>query len=162
MSFCCADCVYMNLKKTNSDGECYCGERQCYYPPSDPTCWSFKERESGGGCYLTTLVVNTLGYDDNCDFLKTLRSFRDNVMRKNPKYQDLLMEYDSLGPKLVKCIEAEADEQKLFLAELMKNKYIIPVCESLKHENNDKAVTEYKAMVLYLKKYYKEKLLALA
>ena len=63
---------------------------------------------------MTTLVVNTLGYDDNCDFLKTLRSFRDNVMRKNPKYQDLLMEYDSLGPKLVKCIEAEADEQKLF------------------------------------------------
>lgn len=61
---------------------------------------------------MTTLVVNTLGYDDNCDFLKTLRSFRDNVMRKNPKYQDLLMEYDSLGPKLVKCIEA--DDQKLF------------------------------------------------
>lgn len=27
MSFCCGDCEYMHLQKTNDYGECYCGKK---------------------------------------------------------------------------------------------------------------------------------------
>ena len=155
----CADCVYMDLNDRDSDGWCFCGNRGSYYPPSDSTCWSFKERESGGGCYLTTLTCNILGYSDNGSILNTMRRFRDDVMSKSSKYKELLEEYDLLGPKLVMCIEA--DSKKQALAMQMKSMYILPVYESLKRKDYEKAVAEYKEMVLYLKKHYKEQLAAM-
>lgn len=152
---CCGDCIYMNLNDERN-GEYYCGERYEYYPASDSTCWSFKPREDGGGCYLTTIVCNILGYADNGNILNTLRKFRDNVMRNNNAYQYLLDEYDIVGPKIAACIEHDAAKQELAL--LMKERYILPVYEYLQQKNYAAAVSQYKEMVLYLKQHYASEL----
>lgn len=157
---CCAQCVYMDLNDRDSDGWCYCGKKGSYYPPSDSTCWSFEERSDGGGCYLTTLVCNILGYADNGVILNTFRDFRDKIMNSDPQYKDLLLQYDTLGPKLVKCIEAASSKQSL--AEEMKSMYIMPVYESLQKNNYKKAVDKYKEMVLFLEKYYATELAVIA
>lgn len=152
---CCGDCVYMDLNDERH-GEYYCGEKGAYYPASDSTCWSFKAREDGGGCYLTTIVCSILGYADNGEILSTLRAFRDDVMSNNCFYNDILREYDNLGPKLANCIES--DQCKLQVAQQMKEEYIVPVCRMLLQKNYAKAVEKYKEMVLDLKKHYSKQL----
>lgn len=151
---CCADCAKMNLNDKNQWGEFWCGERGRYYPGSDNTCSYFVER-SGGGCYLTTIVVNCLGYDDYCKYLQKLRRFRDEVMKKDKKYAGLLQEYKQVGPVLVQHIEA--DNQKRTVAEHLFQNYIQPVCGLLDEGRYDEAVELYKTMVLELEtKYLKE------
>lgn len=152
---CCGDCIYMNLNDERH-GEYYCGERGHYYPASDAVCGYFKPREDGGGCYLTTIICNILGYADNGEILSTLRAFRDNVMSKDYSYHDILCEYDSIGPKLATCIES--DQCKLQVAHQMKEEYIIPVCQMLLQKKYAKAVDKYKEMVLDLKKQYSKQL----
>ena len=151
---CCADCAKMNLNDQNRWGEFWCGERGHYYPGSDSVCGYFVER-GGGGCYLTTIVVHCLGYDDYCQYLQKLRRFRDDVMKKDEKYAGLLKEYNQVGPCLVHRIEA--DEQKMKVAEYLFQNYIEPVCVLLDEGRHDEAVELYKTMVKELEeKYLKE------
>ena len=148
---CCADCAKMNLNDENKWGEFWCGERGRYYPGSDSTCSYFVER-GGGGCYLTTIVVHCLGYDDYCQYLQKLRSFRDEVMKKDQKYEGLLQEYNQVGPFLVRRIEA--DEEKREVAEYLFRSYIKPVCGLLDEGRHDEAVELYKTMVIKLEGKY--------
>ena len=148
---CCADCAKMNLNDQNRWGEFWCGERGHYYPGSDSICGYFVER-GGGGCYLTTIVVDCLGYDDYCQYLQKLRRFRDHVMKKNKKYDDLLREYDHVGPILAHAIEA--DESKRNVAEALFQNYIRPVCDLLDKGRHDDAVALYKDMVVKLENRY--------
>ena len=151
----CGQCAYLDLTE-EYNGEYPCSERSGYHSTSEAACWSFKAREDGGGCYLTTIVCNILGYADNGNILNTLRQFRDNVMRNNNAYQYLLNEYDVVGPKIAACIEHDAAKQELAL--LMKERYILPVYEYLQQKNYAAAVSQYKEMVLYLKQHYASEL----
>lgn len=155
---CCGDCVYMDLNDERH-GEYYCGKKGAYYSAADSTCWSFKEREDGGGCYLTTIMCNILGYADNGKMLNTLRFFRDNVMIKDSTYNHILLEYDVLGPQIAQCIEV--DKNKLRIARKMKEDYIAPICGLLEKRNYVKAVEMYTEMVIKLKEHYYKKLLTL-
>lgn len=152
---CCGDCIYMDLNDERH-GEYYCGETKVYCTASKGCCCYFKYREDGGGCYLTTIVCNILGYADNGEILSTLRAFRDNVMSNDSSYNNILSEYDNLGPKLANCIEA--DQFRLQIAQQMKEEYIVPVCQMLVQKNYNKAVERYKEMVLNLKRHYLKQL----
>ena len=155
MGYCCADCAKLNLNDQNKWGEFWCGERGHYYPGSDSICSYFVARgDGGGGCYLTTIVVHCLGYDDYCQYLQKLRHFRDEVMKKDEKYEDLLQEYNLVGPILAQSIEA--DENKRILAERLLQKYISPVCDLLDWGKHDQAVALYKEMVAELEAKYME------
>lgn len=138
------------------NGEYYCGETKVYCTASNSCCYYFKYREDGGGCYLTTIICNILGYADNGEILSTLRAFRDNVMSNDSSYNNILSEYDNLGPKLANCIEA--DQFKLQIAQQIKEEYIVPVCQMLVQKNYNKAVERYKEMVLDLKRHYLKQL----
>lgn len=155
---CCGDCIYMDLNDERH-GEYYCGKKGTYYSAADSTCWSFKEREDGGGCYLTTIMCNILGYADNGKMLNTLRFFRDNIMIKDSTYNHILLEYDVLGPKIAQCIEV--DKNKLKIAMKMKKDYIVPICGLLEKSNYVKAVEMYTEMVIKLKEHYAKQLLTL-
>ncbi len=150
---CCADCAKMNLNDENQWGEFWCGERGRYYPGSDNTCSYFVER-NGGGCYLTTIVVNCLGYDDYCQYLQKLRRFRDEVMKKDEKYESMLREYNLIGPVLAHSIETDAD--RMSLAKRLFKNYISPVCGLLDEGRNDEALELYKAMVVELEEKFLE------
>ena len=60
-------------------------------------------------CYITTIVVDILGFADDCKELKALRKLRKEVMQKDPKYQRLLVEYDALGPSLARLLSLRPD-----------------------------------------------------
>lgn len=145
----CADCAKMNLNDENSWGEFWCGERCTYYPGSDSTCSYFVDR-GGGGCYITTIVVECLGYDDYCQYLMKLRAFRDQIMKKDAKYAELLKEYDEVGPQIAERIRQDADSKGL--AQNLFETYIKPVCKLLDNHRYDEAVGLYKQMVTKLYK----------
>ena len=143
----CADCAKMNLNDENSWGEFWCGERCTYYPGSDSICSDFVARSSGG-CYITTIVVECLGYDDYCQYLMKLRAFRDLVMKKDAKYAELLKEYDEIGPKIADRIRQDSD--KTGVATNLFETYIKPVCDLLDDNRYDEAVRLYQKMVAEL------------
>lgn len=58
MSYCCADCIYMDLNDENSYGDYWCGRRRKYYPGGDSTCSDFKPRNKD--CHISITVFENL------------------------------------------------------------------------------------------------------
>lgn len=154
---CCADCAYMDLNDSNSNGDYWCGYHRKYYPGSDSACSHFQDgnRSSGGGCYITTIICDILGYEDHCHYLEQLRNFRDNHMKLNSKYENLLIEYDDVGPVISKNIRNDKDNA--IIANYIFENYIKPVASALECNEIEKAVNIYKTMVLFLKEHYNMK-----
>lgn len=73
----CGDCKYLDLSEINKyDNEkAYCTERCEYVGINSRACsnrFEYLKRESstsGGSCYLTTIMVNVLGYKDSNKYL---------------------------------------------------------------------------------------------
>lgn len=149
---CCADCAKLNLNDQNRYGEFWCGERKKYYPGSDSICNDFIARNEKTDCYLTTIIVQCLGYDDYCSYLKILRNFRDSIMKPVPIYQPLLAEYNYIGPSIAYKI-SEDPNNKVLSKELMEN-FIKPVCNFIENQNYESAIQLYKSMVIKLKRHY--------
>lgn len=150
---CCADCAKLNLNDQNSYGEFWCGERRTYYPGSDSVCSYFVARDQGG-CFITTIVVECLGYDDYCNYLESLRRFRDGVMKKDLlQYGKILDEYDRVGPAIAAAISD--DPQRESLAKDLLERYIKPVCLLVDKGQQKAAVDLYKKMVIELQGHYK-------
>ena len=95
-SYCCA-CTYMSERE--DCGKYWCSEQREDRYANDAKCRSFCEAygrsnysrqnmynisadASNSGCYLTTMMCQLLGYDDNNYYLNNLSYFRDNVMKK--------------------------------------------------------------------------------
>ena len=57
------------------------------------------------------IVVNVLGYEDNCELLETLRSFRDNYLKLNKEYIPMLMQYDNIGPIISNNLENQTSQK---------------------------------------------------
>ncbi len=110
-----------------------------------------EEEENRGGCYLTTITCEMLGFDDNCDVLETLRRLRKDFMQRDPKYRDLLFEYDTVGPKIAEAIREDADYE---LINGMYDFYILPVVDKVKEKKYDDAVDKYVKMTRALENYY--------
>lgn len=145
----CAQCKYYDFNDENSYDECYCSERCTYYSRGSSSCYSFEWRNNDDWCFITTVVVNILGYGDKCEHLQKLRKFRDNHMKGNPIYQPLLDEYVVVGPKIADAITNDPDKNSLALS--LFDTYIKPVCTLLDKGEQQAAVELYKDMVLKLK-----------
>ena len=164
----CATCTHISLNRNNLSGRFYCNDYQLYVSLSD-SCrpkilggYSFNknitdkeieyaEKKVGSGnsssnsCYITTIVCNILGLEDDCIILNDLRKFRDNYLQKNPKYYPILINYDTIGPQIAKNIEE--DEHKFDIAkEIMKN-YLIPCVRII----NTVPVNQEAAVDIYMK-----------
>lgn len=61
------------------------------------------------GCYVTTIVVRILGLEDDDRVLKSLRSLRKDHMQDDPRYRELLLKYDALGPIIARALELDPD-----------------------------------------------------
>lgn len=129
----------------------YCTWYRCYYYPDDSCDSHYKMRESSNNsCFITTMICNKLGFSDDCDSLNTLRDFRNNVLQKNSEYQELLYEYDVVGPKIAQCLEREADN---FIYSLYHT-FIVPIVSLVKDNKNREAIRKYSKMTLFLEYYY--------
>ena len=164
----CAACTYMG-EQGDYDGKYWCDKKGERRFASDPKCYGFCEAYSrgnsarenmisnsqghqGSGCYLTTIMCKLLNYPDNNYYLDTLRGFRDNVMKKNPKYYSLLLTYDIVGPMI--AYELAQDKNGKVIATTFFSNYITKAVSAIEEEKYDNAINIYTAMTDTLANHY--------
>lgn len=132
--------------------------KTCPYP-DEPICsYYVKRTDEETACYITTIVCGLLGYDDDCSLLQTLRGFRTNIMQKDPKYKEILFEYDTVGRQISNLLmrdffkpkEKEPDE---FIVSLY-NFYLQPTARLVTEKKYEEAVERYTKMTKSLEDYY--------
>ena len=89
-------------------------------------------------------MCNILGYEDNNYYLNTLRKFRDNVMKTNPKYIPLLVIYDAIGPTI--AYELSHDKNRQEIANAFFDRYIVKAVGAIEENKEEEAITIYRAM----------------
>mgnify|MGYP004524370289 CR=1 FL=1 len=166
----CGECTYLNLNDPDSYGRFWCekclerhaaNEFECYryckaYSRSDSVskiAYNYSiEHSKEPGCYLTTMLCNILKMEDKNYFLQTMRYFRNNVLQKDDKYKPLLVEYDIIGPYIAHGLSN--DPLKYQIAATTFYKYIKPITNYIKEENNECAVNKYVEMTNMLRNIY--------
>ena len=156
--YCCANCE--EHEDTNISGKIYCKYYKTYYDKTD-SCSNIKrivKTEEQTACYITTIVCGLLGYNDDCSLLQTLRGFRNNVMQNDPKYKEILFEYDTVGPQISKLLlrdffKPEEKEPDEFIVSLY-NFYLQPTARLVTEKKYEEAVERYTEMTKSLEDYY--------
>ena len=109
------------------------------------------EPEDDSVCYITTAACNVLNLADDNEILTTLRNFRNNVMKKDPKYHKLLVLYDVVGPKISSELSKDHDRKMVSnIAMIMIKK----AYDYIREEKYDEAVNKYYEMTTALAEYY--------
>lgn len=147
-------CTYMHKRRNGWSDEYYCTkvehtvsysqyiDRCCSYSYDD--CENYKYDKPSSGCFITTIVCDTLGMDDNNMCLNLLRKFRKNYLQKRPDGISILEEYDTIGPVIAHCINN--DEKKMEVAQGVFNNSILPVINDICDGKNASAISKYAAM----------------
>lgn len=99
----------------------------------------------GGGCFITTAIVENRGEPDDCQTLQTLRSFRDGFMQGSANHKALVKLYYDIAPKIVERIKAREDSA-LYLDYLYR-RFIVPACAAIDHGDNNDAFNIYMMML---------------
>lgn len=107
---------------------------------------------NNSGCFITTVVCNILGKKDNDELLHNFRSFRDNVLQKDKKYEEILKSYDTVGPVVGDAICNDKEKNKM--AKAIYNSFLMPINKLIKQEKYDEACERYYVMTLGLINYY--------
>ena len=155
----CGTCGYFKDKNNSnilydknnpSNIKGYCEWYKAYYYPDD-SCNHHRSRDYvPGGCFITTVVCEQLGYDDDCDVLSNLRNFRKEVLQKDPTYAPILYQYDVLGPSISKKLK----EDSIDISQKIYECFLVPIVGLLKKKEYEQAVNRYIYMTNLLKNYY--------
>ena len=159
-SYCyCRECVCMDLKDRNryDSNEAWCSAWRKYFNPNDKACSRYfqydeSKKNTSGGCYLTTIICDTLGMPDNGYALKTLRDFRNNYMLNHPETYPMLIEYDVVGPKIANALNH--DPCKTIIAYDLYQTHILPIIDEIIFKNFNEAIRKYQDMTNKLKNFY--------
>lgn len=99
-------------------------------------------------CFITTAVCSSLGREDDCAELNTLRKFRDEWMAKTPLGQAKVNEYYLFAPMIVTAIDRSAEKDEVYRA--IWEDHLSP-CLSLIHAGKrEECAAAYEDMVLSL------------
>ena len=109
--------------------------------------------DSKNGCFLTTVVCQVLGFEDDCFALENLRKFRNEVLGKSDRGKKLLVEYKTVSDKIIPNILSDKD--KTDVCNYVYNTYIMPVNNLVDEHKIDEAIDKYKEMVNYFIHKYK-------
>lgn len=154
----CRECECMDMKDVCSydSSKRYCTERREYYNPNDKACSRMKYDESKkqpkGGCYLTTIINNILGYPDNGYALDTLRKFRNEYMLNHPETYHILIEYDIIGPQIADALKN--DPISVYIAKMHYENNIMPIVNLIEYGQYEIAILKYQNMTNQLRNYY--------
>lgn len=100
-------CDKKNERVNNDIYQRYC--KGYYYDE----CPIYKKSNSSGGCFITTIICDILGKNDDDKVINNLRNFRDNILTKDEKYKSILIDYDNIGPVIAYEISKDKDKEKL-------------------------------------------------
>lgn len=128
----------------------FCNWYRTFYYPDDFCENHFRPRGYQKNCYITTILCDRLGYDDQCDTLNTLREFRNCYLQKDEKYAPILYEYDIVGPKIAEELEMEDIE----IIQGLYDGFIMPIVSEIKSKNYQEAVHDYITMTKCLEETY--------
>ncbi len=148
----CGGCINYDFQGDYAKG--YCSWYKSYYYPGD-SCSHQQPRESSSGCYITTIICDVLGNNDDSFVLNTLREFRNNILQKDVKYLPLLMEYDVVGPTLANLIADEykkTQDKEMWIS--FYNFYLSATANFIVEKKYSEAVSRYQEMVVSLKDYF--------
>ncbi len=109
---------------------------------------SFIDSKPSGGCFLTTVVCEILGKDDDCDELQTLRHLRDFYVLKKPDGMAIFANYRYVSKDIIDYILNS--ENKLEIAKEIFKK-IVFITQFVKEENYFVAFELYEQMVYGLR-----------
>lgn len=104
------------------------------------------------GCFITTAVCDSFRKPDNCYELTMFRAFRDNWLKKQTDGQQLIAQYYTIAPKIVKNIDKLVDADEIYLH--IWNKYLKPCLSYIEHGKNEQCKSVYVQMVQDLYKKY--------
>lgn len=113
--------------------------------------YSSEYAKDTSGCYLTTMICNILGYDDNCYYLNTLRKFRERN-KYNISYQQLFLIYDIYGPLIARNLQTDPNNRKIAFDMICT--YINEACLKVINNEDEKAKKIYIEMTNYLANLY--------
>ena len=156
----CGECAKLDKNQKEYWGDrYYCVEKCKYRETNEKACNNFIKKPEGGytpcGCFITTIVCNKLGYEDNCDLLNTLRFLRENYLKKTETGRKILQEYDIIGP----VISHELEIVPVIESSLLLQKFLLPCYYLIKQNDFEQAVLIYTNMVNELKEKYANSLL---
>lgn len=102
-------------------------------------------------CFITTACIRYYNLPDNCYQLETLRFFRDNYLKNQKNGKELIQQYYSIAPNLIKLLNHHPDKKNLY-----KNIFhqINSACALIEREENEKAKTLYVKVVSNLLKCF--------
>ena len=116
--------------------------------PKNPVPPQTKKSSGSSGCFITTAACDYYGKPDDCRELTDFRSFRDNWLRHQPGGEELVREYYTIAPELVRRMRASADFPAI-CTEIWED-YLLP-CQRMIHENRlEDCRDHYIAMVRHL------------
>lgn len=164
----CSECTYLVPSKTNSDGLYYCEKKYEYVSACAVACDRFckaysrsyeeakslreNRNSSSSNCFITTIVCNTLGREDDDKCLKTLRYFRDNVLQTADKYKYILATYDVIGPIIADRIKNDPSREQIAFTTFTFG--IKKVCELVEAKKDEEAISLYMYMTNLLIQRY--------
>lgn len=99
----------------------------------------------GGFCYVTTAVCETLGLEDDCYTLQTLRKFRDEYLLKTNVGRSFVEEYYKTARTLCAKIRGRTDAQE-YISRLYE-RFILPALLSIENDAKARAFKIYRQMI---------------
>jgi hypothetical protein len=103
-------------------------------------------------CYITTATCLALGLGDDCEPLKQLRWFRDQVVSKSPQGASAIEDSYATAPKLVRAIEGERDPVAIY-RELYCH-HLSPALAAIDRGDYTSAYLCYERLVALLRRRY--------
>lgn len=139
---------YYNKTKSYSNIECgihgHIGESRKYCP-DHAALEDAAEPEKKGWCFVTTAICEILGKSDDCYELETLRAFRDQVLLTDESLKNIVFEYYSISPSIVKTLQ-KLDFKEEFSRYLLDN-HIRSIIEKIENNQNIEAIESYSVML---------------
>ena len=155
---CCGSCVNMNTNDyIRHKDHCYCTYRKQYYNLTEPKCYAYKYDPNkdyydlNRRWYIVSTIFEKLSLNDKYKCINLLQNFRLNALDNNPKYAEVLGEYDIVGPEIAKLLDEDEESQKV-CKELAQ--YLLLVLDNINAGKIDEAVETYIKMVNVLIKKY--------
>lgn len=172
----CVDCGYLDIRACDM-GRYRCVKKYEYHYGDDLECYSFchhkyssddiiryrsnsmkkeaiskSKSDREGGCYITTMLVNILGLEDNDMTMDIMRGFRTQFLQKDDKYRELLFYYDVIGPDIATALLNDKNNKEVS-RNFFKN-FIIPIITDIDNKKYERAIVRYVNMTEALRLYY--------
>ena len=109
-------------------------------------------KQKGCGCYITTATCTSLALPDDCEPLRKLRWFRDEVVLSTPPGEADIQDYYATAPEIVRAIEREPNPAAIYC--YIYRDYLVLALAAIDRGDHRSAYRIYECMVANLKRRY--------